>query len=563
MEESKNNSKFSKSNKNMNKSQSKSNLNATQKSPKGRTNHLLQSKNHLGSKSPGQGSPKGKTLLKPKKLNLSNLNNNHSKSKETSNRAEFNNTKDTKSTEPNPIPNKAKDRLIFIKNLFTNEALQKYLAAAPNRTSSTYEDVAKYFNSYSRNELEIFALIYLWVTSNISYDTTSFFSGQHADQSPEAVFRTGQGVCAGYADLFTAMCKHNGLRAETVEGHVKGYNYKEGQPISKPNHAWNAINCFNQWYLVDSTWGSGSINEEKKFERKFSYFYFLALPEMMIGTHMPANNKWLLMNRTMTLKQFEQKKKISHANFYNAIYEKGIELLSHPNPNILQNDKTLQVRLGVKSFIPHGELFLGETKINGAVINNYDGNNLLTMDLTFEKNGEYTLWVFSKTQKSDGEFNLLGQLSYHLSVNILMKQKKKDKNSGGNKSVIQGSRAKSYNPGKRGRKGENESLNTSIENINPDSLISPLKPKCFDNSNTFLYEPKNTNIKIGQSVKFKVKVKNASSVAVLDYKQFHYLKKKGDDIWEGTVTIKSSFVTIVSQKSSSLFTEIFEFPNIK
>lgn len=561
MEDLKVSSKLNKSSKNMNKSGSKNNLNMSQKGQKYRVNNFSQSKNNMGSK--GSGSPKAKTLLKPKKLNLSNLKNNHTKSKETTNRAQNNNTKDTKSTDPNPIPNKAKDRLMYIKNLFTNEALQKYLNAAPNRTSSTYEDVAKYFNSYSRNDLEIFALIYLWITSNISYDTTSFFSGQHADQSPEAVFRTGQGVCAGYAELFTAMCKHNGMKAETVEGHVKGYNYKEGQPIPKPNHAWNAINCFNQWYLVDSTWGSGSINEEKKFERKFSYFYFLAMPDLMIGTHMPANNKWLLTNRTMNLKQFEQKKRVSHVNFYNPIYEKGIELISHNTPNILQNDKTLQVKLGIKSFIPQAELYLGETKITGAVINNYDGSNLLTMDITFEKNGEYTLWIFSKTQKNDGEFTLVGVLSYHISVNILMKQKKKDKNSGGSNSLMQGSRAKSHNPGKRGRKGDTESLNSSIENINPDSLISPLKPKCFDNSNSFLYEPKNLNIKIGQSVKFKVKVKNATSVAVLDYKQFHYLKKKGDDIWEGSVTIKSSFVSIVSQKSSSLFTEIYEFTNNK
>ena len=71
-------------------------------------------------------------------------------------------------------------------------------------------------------------------------------------------------------------------------------------------------------------------------------------------------------------------------------------------------------------------------------------------------------------------------------------------------------------------------------------------------------------IKIGATVIFKIKVKGANSVAVLDYKQFNYLKKvNGDDIWEGVVNIKSEFVSVVSQKSSSLFTEVFEFSNVK
>src|SRR5690606_38378941 len=97
--------------------------------------------------------------------------------------------------------------IIFIKALFTNEALLRHLNSAPPRTSSNLTDVSTYLVTYSKNEVEIFGLIYLWVTGNISYDATSYFSNVFPDQNGESVFKTGLAVCAGYASLFSEMCK--------------------------------------------------------------------------------------------------------------------------------------------------------------------------------------------------------------------------------------------------------------------------------------------------------------------------------------------------------------------
>ncbi|CAF4104622.1 unnamed protein product, partial [Rotaria sordida] len=41
-------------------------------------------------------------------------------------------------------------------------------------------------------------IIFYWIASNIEYDTVSYFSGKHGDQTAEGVFRAKKGVCAGY-----------------------------------------------------------------------------------------------------------------------------------------------------------------------------------------------------------------------------------------------------------------------------------------------------------------------------------------------------------------------------
>jgi hypothetical protein len=465
------------------------------------------------------------------------------------------------------IPSKIIERTLFLKNILTNDLLLKHVANSPPRGSSTYVDVANYLGSYSKNELELCALIFLWVTGQISYDATSFFSRNIPDQSAENTFKTGMSVCAGYANLFHAMCKVIGLKSEVVSGWAKGYGFKLEELKRDPNHAWNTVCVNNVWYHVDSTWGAGSLNSEKKFQKSFSPYYFLPKPELLINTHLAKVDKWQLLSgtpshkqlisRTTTMKQFESKKVYDYATFYNALFDYNIEFITHPDPFINLNEKKLQIKICAKNLDLIAEF---EGKPDGCTVNRTAETitSVFTFDLNIEKNGEYKLIIFRKKDADkEGNISYISLLYYHISLNLILIKKK----------------IRSLSPKKKKEKRGSLINNRSIDRLNSsqdilesdqsDSLITPLKPKCYDNQNTYLYEPKNINLKIGQTVKFKVKVKGATSVAVLDFKQFHFLKKRGEDIWEGSVTIKTVYVTIVSQKSSSLFTEIYEFTNIK
>ena len=85
------------------------------------------------------------------------------------------------------------------------------------------------------------------------------------------------------------------------------------------------------------------------------------------------------------------------------------------------------------------------------------------------------------------------------------------------------------------------------------------KKICFDNDKTLIIEPRNQVLRIGNDVKFKIKVKGASIVAILDGRKFNYLKKIDVETYEGTFTIQTENVCICSLRSSNVYTEIYRF----
>ena len=90
-----------------------------------------------------------------------------------------------------------------------------------------------------------------------------------------------------------------------------------------------------------------------------------------------------------------------------------------------------------------------------------------------------------------------------------------------------------------------------------------IKNKCFDNDEAHLYEPRNKILKIGQDTRFKVRVRGAKNVAVLDGRKWVYLKRKEDELFEGNVVIENESVVLCAMRNRNIFTEVFELFAIK
>ena len=63
----------------------------------------------------------------------------------------------------------------------------------------------------------------------------------------------------------------------------------------------------------------------------------------------------------------------------------------------------------------------------------------------------------------------------------------------------------------------------------------------------------------GIDYKFKIRVKGASNVAVLDGRKFNFLKRIDMEIYEGQYTIHTDNVCICCLRSGNVYTEIFRF----
>ncbi|CAF4158276.1 unnamed protein product, partial [Adineta steineri] len=170
-------------------------------------------------------------------------------------------------------------------------------------------------------------IIFYWIAHNIEYDTVALFTKNYADQSAEGVFRTKKGVCAGYGNIYKYLCDQLQMPCEVVSGYAKGYGFdnRKGAPI-ETDHAWNAVEIDGHWYLIESTWGAGHLNDKKAFERELKSYYFLARPNEMIYDHLPEDEKWQLLERSIKMDEYMQMPK-----FYPPYFELNLELINPCN----------------------------------------------------------------------------------------------------------------------------------------------------------------------------------------------------------------------------------------
>jgi transglutaminase-like putative cysteine protease len=118
-----------------------------------------------------------------------------------------------------------------------------------------------------------------WIVQNIYYDKPELHrrrSGHGTgSQSAEAVLASKHAVCAGFANLFTALAGRMGLKSATVSGIAAGSRQEV--------HAWNAVMVDGKWGLVDTV-----------------YRHFLSPPEEFIAKHFPFDSQWQLLPKPIT-----------------------------------------------------------------------------------------------------------------------------------------------------------------------------------------------------------------------------------------------------------------------
>jgi Transglutaminase-like enzymes, putative cysteine proteases len=107
--------------------------------------------------------------------------------------------------------------------------------------------------------------IFEYVNTNIQYDTNE------GNKGLSNVLRTNKGVCEEFSELFTALCRVNGISARNVYGYwldSKNVGYNVWRDYNTEAHAWNEIYLPNYgWILVDAT--ANKFNHNKV---DFSYF---------------------------------------------------------------------------------------------------------------------------------------------------------------------------------------------------------------------------------------------------------------------------------------------------
>ncbi len=174
----------------------------------------------------------------------------------------------------------------------------------------------------AKTDTEKVRAVYIWMTSNIAYDASAYFSGRRAVTNPTEVFRTGKSICQGYAELFNSLARGLGLDSRLISGYAKGYAYRDRSRFRRTNHAWNAVLVDESWRLMDSTWGAGHVSN-RSFVWDFSDFWFDCPPDLFLWTHLPAEEEWQLMADPISMTDYVIRKYYK-SFFFESLYALGV-----------------------------------------------------------------------------------------------------------------------------------------------------------------------------------------------------------------------------------------------
>ena len=348
------------------------------------------------------------------------------------------------------------------------------------------------------------------------------------------------------------------------------------------NHSWNAIYIKGEWYFVDTLFGSGGILDEKvdllrnQNEKRFcedidiffNPFYFMPLPKYLIMTHRPSEDNWQFVDKTITYNQFINKNYPDIAQFYRGVYQYNVELFTHDYPIIDINSKqNLLIQLRLKKSVLQSDLYdiNGKNKIADIKYSFIEEKNIFIFEPTFPCNGDYIIKVNCRSLTST-------DLVYWPLVDYIVRvhdkksfshfDKYKKKNAHLNKIYTE--KKDMLTLPKLNNKNSQDIYQPKIINDYTNFFPSKVNKKiCYDNDGFFLIEPKLTYLKRGSSIKFKVRIKGASVVAVLDGNHWFHLKKTEKDTYEGEKVIKTDNVSICCLRGRNIFTEVYRFKPIK
>ncbi|CAF0802697.1 unnamed protein product [Rotaria sordida] len=192
-------------------------------------------------------------------------------------------------------------RQMIIDNPFYREKVDSWKVSSINHLITLIKDL-----TVEKNITDRIWVIYYWISQNIQYDIDTDFNSHHRYQTAEDIFRAGKSTCEGYASIFKILCDNLNISCEKIRGYAKDFFFKIDKPtFSQINHTWNAVQLNNNhWYLIDSAWGTGYIDNYHKYKKELKPHYFLTHPEHMIYNHLPEESQWQLLSKPITMDDY-------------------------------------------------------------------------------------------------------------------------------------------------------------------------------------------------------------------------------------------------------------------
>ncbi|NLV16144.1 MAG: transglutaminase domain-containing protein [Syntrophomonadaceae bacterium] len=165
-----------------------------------------------------------------------------------------------------------------------NSSREDYRNLAPsaqvNPEDQLIQKIADSIITEKMSDKEKARAIHGWVTNNISYDTTAYFSGNVGLNSAADIIASKKGLCRDFSFVYASLARAANIPTRVVYGDA--WN-SSSQAYEK--HAWNESFIDGEWINIDTTWDAGYINSKQNFVRAAGDKYFNADTITFAKTH--------------------------------------------------------------------------------------------------------------------------------------------------------------------------------------------------------------------------------------------------------------------------------------
>ena len=459
------------------------------------------------------------------------------------------------------------ERVKFIKELFNKESLSEIVANSPSSKYATTKYLGRIFKQKLKSILEIVTGVIYYLYKCIAINRNIFeksLKGNNSsknlqdilkikERSSDEVLQSGViNTPKESIDLFYEICGYAGVRIKKISGLIKRRKYKRGDTLLK--HWWCVLNCgVEKNYFIDPLLCLGNILDNGEFVKELRPFYFLTPPLFFLENHLPDDDIYQFMPRPLKVKEFTRRENLYLTqDFYNDVFKYYIELDNRTSPEFECIDSETKIKLSINETSLESELYLNDKLLpkESVKITNKEGLSNYIITIYFPSDGEYKLNLLVKMNQS-----MERVLTYRILVKIKNFIKHEPKKKIEKKKIVM-PKFRALSPLYFTK---NKSMQDSKMNKCVSEFDEKIKNKCYDNNDAYVFEPKNKILRIGQDAKFKVRVRNAKYVVVLDGKRWNYLKRREDDIFEGIIPIKSENIVVCTLRKNDIYTEVFEF----
>lgn len=282
-------------------------------------------------------------------------------------------------------------------------ALHHAVATMPASAEKTIESVAQYIAGAESDPVLRIKALHDYVADRVAYDSDSYYAGRYPPQDAQTVFETRKSVCAGYANLLTALADSINEKIVVVVGDARSMS--SGDRLSGSGHAWNAASINDRWYLIDACWDAGSVSREKGFTKRYKTDYLLIPPRVMIEDHFPEEAAWQLLARPLSQGEFLRQPML-RPRFRTA----NLILLT---PDRAQNETGSSAVAIVKN--PDRQWLMGELEESGKQVgpkSKTTNSQTARLEFPLPDRGTYRLNMFVNEKSEYGRYDFVGSVDF-------------------------------------------------------------------------------------------------------------------------------------------------------